>query len=284
MFSPAQSMAVHTSIITPKLSIICLEVLYLKKNPLSDDSLKKGTRGFYAALGISAVMIGSACFFAYGQNDTGKELSSRNTVVDKKSDGVPKTTSYRYTVTTSPASTTAVVTTAPVTTKLPEITLPAAQIVTDIPVVTVQEEVQVSSNGLTDVKLPLAGECEVLEPFSAHELVKNPTTGAWQTHNGTDYKAEVGAAVYAVAAGEITKVENDALWGTTVTLDHHNGYVTKYCGLGSALSVQEGDSLASGDIIGAAGNTADIESSGEPHLHIEITRDGSFIDPESLLK
>ena len=38
----------------------------MKKNLLSDS--RKGTKGFYAALGISAVMVGSACYYAYDQS------------------------------------------------------------------------------------------------------------------------------------------------------------------------------------------------------------------------
>lgn len=43
-------------------------MLYVK-----DNNMKKGSKGFYAALGISAVMIGSACFFAYDQGEKLKE-------------------------------------------------------------------------------------------------------------------------------------------------------------------------------------------------------------------
>ena len=97
--------------------------------------------------------------------------------------------------------------------------------------------------------------------------------------NGTDIAAETGTEVYAVSPGEVTAVNDDPLWGTTVVIDHHNGYITKYCGLGKDLSVQKGDVLASGNVIGVTGDTADIESSLSPHLHIEIMHNGSYIDP-----
>ena len=42
--------------------------------------------------------------------------------------------------------------------------------------------------------------------------------------------------------------------------------------------------LVSGDMIGVVGQTADIESALAPHLHIEITHNGSFVDPLSSLK
>lgn len=256
----------------------------MKKRSLPDDNMKKGTRGFYAALGISAVMIGSACFFAYGQDGSkGKLSSSPDTVVAKRADDVPKTTHYRYTVTTVPRTTTAVMTTTapPSTQSAAIVTIPVGEIVTEVSKETETEPSEKSSR-LENAHLPLADCSTILAEFSGGELVKDPTTGTWQTHNGTDIKAEPGAEVYAVSSGEIMKIENSPLWGTVVTLDHHNGYVTKYCGLGTDLSVQEGDTVAGGDLIGAASNTADIESGIEPHLHIEITHYGRFVDPMKL--
>ena len=257
----------------------------MKKRSLPDDNMKKSTRGFYAALGISAVMIGSACFFAYGQDGgKGKLSSSPDTVVAKRADDVPKTTHYRYTVTTVPRTTTAAVTTAASTSaqSAETVTIPVAEIVTEVSKEQPAEPPEKSSR-LENVHLPLADCSTILADFSGGELVKDPTTGTWQTHNGTDIKAEPGTEVYAVSSGEIIRIEDSPLWGTVVTLDHHNGYVTKYCGLGTDLSVQEGDTVAGGDVIGASGDTADIESGIEPHLHIEMTHYGRFVDPMKLV-
>lgn len=266
----------------------------MKKNSLSDNNMKKGTKGFYAALGISAVMIGSACFFAYdhGGSKPANKLASPEAAVDKRADDIPKTTSYQYTVTTPVTTAPPVKVTLPEATKPREITtIPPAKLNADAPVIDTvaeppaqQTAAESSHTVLENQKPPLADIENVINPFSCGELVKNETTGAWQTHNGTDFKAEVGTEVYAVSSGEIKEIKNDPLWGITVTLDHHNGYVTKYCGLGSDLSVQQGDTVAGGDLIGVVGNTADIESSEEPHLHLEMTHSGRFIDPLGVLK
>ena len=40
----------------------------------------------------------------------------------------------------------------------------------------------------------------------------------------------------------------------------------------------------SGDIIGSVGDTADIESAIEPHLHIEIMRGGKYQNPADFIK
>lgn len=263
----------------------------MKKNMYSDNQSGKSPKGFYAALGISALMIGSACFFAYNQNDKipesnyNAENPASEAAVDHKSTDIPKATSAAV---TSPVvtSTTAVTTTATTSATQP-LTLPAAAIATGEPPAaqsTTEASTQAAAAKLENPSSPLADMSNIINPFSGSELVKNETTGSWQTHNGTDIAAEVGTEVFAVSPGKISAVNNDPLWGNTVTIDHHNGFFTKYCGLADDLSVQQGDSVVSGDTIGAVGNSADIESALAPHLHIEITHNGSFVNPMDFIK
>ena len=248
----------------------------------------KGNKGFYAALGIIAVMIGSACYFAYDQgNKIVEDYRSGNLVsqipqVDRKVTNIPK-----------PAVTTAYTAKAAVTAPRSHV----QQVTGTVPTQRVQavpeaEEVMEDVSGETvetaadfdNLIPPLADISNVIAPFSGTELVKNETTGSWQTHNGTDIAAEMGTEVYAVADGEVTSVKNDALWGVTVVIDHHNGFTTKYCSLGADLTVQQGDKVAGGDVIGVIGDTADVESASAPHLHIEMTHNGQFIDPVTALR
>ena len=258
----------------------------VKKNELTDKHYAKGSNGFYAALGISAVMIGAACLFAHKQGDRIADMKPvtnkpaiHEAAVDRQVTNIPKATTPAYRVTTA-------VVTMPIFTDAPTATIPAAEISVDAPPAEpVQAETEgTASQSMTDLKLPVADISNIINPFSGGELVKNETTGSWQTHNGTDFSAEIGADVYAVANGEVSAVKNDPLWGVTVTIDHKNGYTTKYCGLGSDLAVQQGDTVESGSTIGAVGGTADIESAIASHLHIEMTHNGSYIDPMTVLK
>lgn len=258
----------------------------MKKNLFSNN--RKGTKGFCTALGLSAVMIGSACYFAYDQGEKlSRELLEKKAAVqqekavDRRVTNVPKNTVPSRSTVTAPAVT------APIVTD----TVKAADIVPEEPAEEVMDTVDtvdlplipnalnVGITRLENPKPPLADISNVIAPFSNGELVKSETTGSWQTHNGTDIAAEEGAEVYAVSNGEIKSIEKNAVWGVTVVLDHHNGFVTKYCGLSPDLQVQEGQMLVSGNTIGTVGNTADIESSLPSHLHIEITHHGSYIDP-----
>ena len=265
----------------------------MKKKIFSDNS--KGSKGFYAALGISAIMIGSACYFAYDQGEKlTEEFTAQNSIseseaaVDRKIDNIPKiTTAYKpVTQTTAKMS---VATAPPIVTAPPIITTAVVEIIEDyeqpidVDAEIEQETVYVGVSKMENVKAPLANMDNILAMFSGGELVKSITTGSWQTHNGIDIAAEVGSEVYAVSNGEIMEINNDPVWGVTVLLDHHNGYVTRYCGLSNGLEVQLGDMMVSGDLIGTVGNTADIESALSPHLHIEILHNGNYIDPLSEL-
>ncbi len=256
----------------------------MKKNIFSDNESGKSSKGFYAALGISAVMIGSACYFAYNQGEKLSEsnnivaensISQKNEAVDKKSTDIPKTTTSVYTCATTAASTSRVITTTTA------VTVPAAMIATDTPPAVTTEAVTTPTSAarLENPKAPLADMSNIITPFSGTELVKNETTGSWQTHNGIDIAAEVGTEVYAVSPGQITAVNEDPIWGITVIIDHYNGFVTKYCSLAKDVSVQKGDTVVSGDLIGVVGDTADIESALTPHLHFEIMHNGAYTDP-----
>jgi len=68
-------------------------------------------------------------------------------------------------------------------------------------------------------------------------------------------------------------------YGNRVQIDHGNGYTTLYAHL-SAIYVSPGQKVSKGDVIGAMGSTG--RSSGI-HLHIEIRKDGTALNPLSML-
>lgn len=130
------------------------------------------------------------------------------------------------------------------------------------------------------VVTPLRGD--VLTAFSMEELVYSPTLGDWRTHNGVDIAAQQGTTVLAASAGAVLSVTDDPLMGTTVVLEHDNGYQTTYANLQAKPNVEAGDPVSAGQIIGAVGTTAAAES-GQPHLHFAVTKDGKAVDPNEYL-
>lgn len=129
--------------------------------------------------------------------------------------------------------------------------------------------------------LPVSGE--ILTEFSWGELVKM-TGSVWKTHDGIDISAPEGTAVKSMTSGTVTDIYNDTLWGNCVVIDHGDTVIGYYCGLGDDISVSIGDKVASGTVIGTVGNTADIESDMESHLHFALKYENAWIDPISYIE
>ena len=119
--------------------------------------------------------------------------------------------------------------------------------------------------------------------YSVDQLAYNPTTRDWRTHDGVDLTAAVGEQVKAACAGTVSAVYDDELLGMTVVIAHADGYATHYANLAATPAVHAGDTVAAGDVIGAVGETALLESGEEPHLHFAVYAAGTPVDPAEYL-
>ena len=95
-------------------------------------------------------------------------------------------------------------------------------------------------------------------------------------HEGLDFTAPVGTEIYASGNGVVAKVEAMGRgYGNNIVIDHGFGYKTLYAHM-SKFKVRPGQRIKRGDVIGYVGNTG---SSTGPHLHYEVWRNSSKIDP-----
>ncbi len=95
-------------------------------------------------------------------------------------------------------------------------------------------------------------------------------------HTGIDYPGATGTPVTAAAAGRVTFAGfSVGGWGNLVTIAHGSGTRTMYAHL-SRVSVQVGQSVAPGQLIGRIGSSG--YSTG-PHLHFEVRVRGGAVDP-----
>ena len=239
-------------------------------NPLSETKLGKqlGKKGLCITLGSCLIALAGAGVIAYEQ--TVEELS--NSVIidepspvrqaDNKTEGVPKS-SMPDSSTSSGADSTS----SESKTKTDSISDTAPKL---------SETVKTQPN-----VMPVHGD--IIRPFSNGELVKDETLGVWRTHDGVDIKAEVGTPVKAMNKGTVTEVKNDPLMGYTVVIDHGNGITAWYQSLSKAVEVTEGDTVNSGQIIGIVGDTAESEAAERSHLHFAVKKNGSWVDPLSLI-
>ena len=120
----------------------------------------------------------------------------------------------------------------------------------------------------------------VQKPFSATVPVYCETMKDWRVHNGTDYAAQEGQTVRALARGTVAAIEEDPLWGEVLVIDHGVKVLSRYCGVHATVKV--GDTLDAGDAIGKL-TAIPCESAQAPHLHVEITVKGELVDPVSVL-
>ena len=129
---------------------------------------------------------------------------------------------------------------------------------------------------------PLVGE--TVAAFSMDALQYSPTMGDWRTHDGVDIAADPGTQVCAASSGTVLDVRDDEWMGTTVVISHDGGYDTVYANLQSTPTVEVGDYVTAGQVIGSVGKTALGESAEPPHLHFAVTKDGEYVDPSEYLK
>lgn len=116
--------------------------------------------------------------------------------------------------------------------------------------------------------------------FSGDTLAYSETLKDWRTHSGTDFTAEKDEPVSAMADGTVRSVKNDALLGTVVVIKHGD-IEASYCGLSESVSVEKGNKVEAGEVIGTVGGIPAEQSEGA-HLHLEVKRDGKLFDAESL--
>ena len=95
-----------------------------------------------------------------------------------------------------------------------------------------------------------------------------------ENHPAIDIPAQGGSDVLAVYGGKVTAADYDKQRGYYIITD--NGTATVLYAHLSAIDVNEGDSVSSGDVIGKVGKTG--MATGD-HLHLELTEYGEATNP-----
>lgn len=109
-------------------------------------------------------------------------------------------------------------------------------------------------------------------------LRPDPFTGEIKFHHGMDIAAGEGTPVYPAAPGKVIFSGARGGYGNVIEVMHENGYVTRY-GHNSKNIVKQGDTVNTSEPIGYVGSTG--RSTGA-HLHFEVLKDGSAVDPGRL--
>lgn len=108
----------------------------------------------------------------------------------------------------------------------------------------------------------------------------DPFSGDGAFHTGVDISVPSGTAVHCAADGVITSAEWGGSYGKLVVVDHGSGFKTYYAHL-SRFRVVPGQWIRRGETIGQSGTTG---RSTAPHLHYEVRRGGTAINPHPYLR
>lgn len=107
----------------------------------------------------------------------------------------------------------------------------------------------------------------------------HPVLGKMLHHDGIDISRPTGTPVRPISSGIVTFSGTNGGYGQMVEIDHGNGLTSRYAHL-STLAVRQGEQILPEQILGQVGETGMTTG---PHLHLEIRRRNSPINPLTIL-
>jgi septal ring factor EnvC (AmiA/AmiB activator) len=133
-----------------------------------------------------------------------------------------------------------------------------------------------SYDGKEKLIWPVSGN--VLIPYSMDTTVYFETLDQYQCNPALYIKAEAGTEVKSVYQGKITQIQKDDRLGNLVTVDIGNGYQVTYGQL-DEVSLQEGDSVETGSVIGKVAEPTDYFLLEGSHLYFQMTKENEPVNP-----
>ncbi len=127
--------------------------------------------------------------------------------------------------------------------------------------------------------MPINGN--VSKHFSESALIYSNTYKDMRVHLGIDIIGKANDPVRSCGNGVVVAIIEDAKLGKYVEIDHGNGIVARYCGLGE-IYVEEGDIV---DATVKLGTILDVpeETVDAIHLHLEFYENEKPVDPLSII-
>ncbi|WP_172370288.1 M23 family metallopeptidase [Sporosarcina jiandibaonis] len=128
--------------------------------------------------------------------------------------------------------------------------------------------------------MPSRGEGSFKWPAVGGYVSSKMGTRWGRLHRGIDIARPSSRSILASDNGVVVSAGWSGAYGNRIEIDHNNGYRTLYAHL-SSIDVSVGQTVSRGSKIGVMGSTG--RSTGV-HLHFEVTKNGSLVNPLSVLK
>ena len=127
-------------------------------------------------------------------------------------------------------------------------------------------------------KKPLKARYWLSSRYGWRDSPFNPGTRSF--HGGIDMAVAQGTSIYPAMDGKVTTTGYNATYGNYVIITHHSGYKTLY-GHMKKITCRAGNFVYAGSTkIGEVGSTG---LSTGPHLHFTVYKNGTTINPFSVL-
>ncbi len=129
---------------------------------------------------------------------------------------------------------------------------------------------------------PLQGE--VVMPYSVDSAIYDPTLNQYRTSNCISISAAAGDVVQAAEKGKVQEITKDEEKGTSVVIEHDNGWLTTYSQLAEDVSVKAGETVEKGQAIGTVGEPTKYTVALGSHVQFGVSKDGETVDPEKAVQ
>lgn len=120
---------------------------------------------------------------------------------------------------------------------------------------------------------------QIQKMYSIDKVIYSKTLQQWKTHDGIDVVSASSSDVKSIEKGVVSNVYTDSFYGTTIEIEHINGYKSVYSNLDENVYVNIGESVIKGQKIGKLGNTSVGEYLDDEHLHFMLYLNDNSVDP-----
>lgn len=130
-----------------------------------------------------------------------------------------------------------------------------------------------------DTAVQLTGQLSIW-PLAGRGFITRGIDASRNGHPGLDIAVPLNTEVRSAGDGVVTATAEDAVYGRYVLIDHGGGLESLYAHLARSY-VKQGERVRAAQVIALSGSTG---RSTAPHLHFEVRKDGTPVDPLTQLQ
>ncbi len=151
--------------------------------------------------------------------------------------------------------------------------------------------VETSGDQVQTDRLAFSGDSHLLWPvdgdvilnYSMDKSIYFSTLNQYKYHPAIVISAPVGSEVISAAKGKVSQITVNEETGTTLTMELGDGYEAVYGQL-KEVSVQEGDTIESGTLLGYVSEPTKYYTLEGSNLYFQVLKDGEAVNPMNYIE